>query len=100
MGGSIQGAQGRAGQGWTEEGRAGLGKVPPAPCPNTGQFWFRGPKCGHTGLPCLDKPVLLRGTYHRTQVADKSHPCPYTDYKRVHATQNTRAHRITTTAII
>ena len=31
--------------------------------------WLRGQKCGNTGLPCLDKPVLPCGTYHGTHVA-------------------------------
>jgi len=29
-----------------------------------------GQKCGNTGSPCSDKPVLPRGTYHGTHVAD------------------------------
>ena len=44
------------------------GTPPPPPYPDAG-FWFMGQKYGNTGSPCLDKPVLLPGTYHRTHVA-------------------------------
>ena len=56
--------------------------VPPPPCPNTGRFWFRGQKCGNTGLLGLDKPVLPRGTYHGTHVAGNEQRTVH-DYKRV-----------------
>ena len=59
------------------------------------RFWFGGQKYG---LPCVGKPVLLRGTYHGTHVADISQPsftttkgCP----TRRHTPHNTRAHGIT-----
>ena len=31
---------------------------PPPLCPNWPRFWFKGKKCGNTGLPYLDKPML------------------------------------------
>ena len=58
--------------------------LPPPPRPNTG--WFRGQKCGNTGSSFLDKPVLPRGMYHGTHVADISHPDPSKhDKARQHA---------------
>ena len=43
---------------------------PPPPLAQTqARFWFQDQKCGNTGSPCLDKPVLARGTYCGTQVA-------------------------------
>ena len=49
----------------------------PAPPVLTGaRFWFRVQKSGNTWSQCLNKPVLPRGTYHRTHVADISHPYP------------------------
>ena len=35
-----------------------------------------GRKCGNTGSPCLDKPVLPRSTWHGTHVAGISQPDP------------------------
>ena len=38
--------------------------IPSHPIPlvlTRARFWFRGQKCGNTGSPCLDKPVLGRG---------------------------------------
>ena len=32
--------------------------------------WCRGQKCGNTGSPCLDRPMLPRGTYHGTPLHD------------------------------
>ena len=49
---------------------------PPALVLTRAKFWFRGHKCGNTGSPCLDKPVLPHGTYHGTLVADISQPSP------------------------
>ena len=37
---------------------------------------FRRQKCGNVGSPCLDKPVLLRGTYHGTHIARISESDP------------------------
>ena len=46
------------------------------------RFWFQDQKCGNTGSPCLDKPVLARGTYCGTQVAGIAQPIVH-DYERV-----------------
>ena len=40
-----------------------------------GRFWFRGQRCGNTGSPGLDKPLLPpRGTHQGSHVADVSPP--------------------------
>ena len=41
------------------------------------------------GSPCLDKPVLLCGTYHRTHVAGISQPYPFMTTKGCPARQHT-----------
>ena len=75
--------------------------VTPTPVPTQAKFWLRGQKGGNTGLPCLDKLVLPRGTSHGTRGADNSHPYPVVTTKGCptgHPTpQNTRAHGITAT---
>ena len=38
------------------------------------RFWFRRGNCGNTRSPCLDKPMVPSGMYHRTHVADVSQP--------------------------
>ena len=49
--------------------------VPSPPLAQTrARFWFQDQKCGNTGSPCLDKPVLARGTYYGTQVAGIAQP--------------------------
>ena len=35
-----------------------------------------GQRCGNTVLPCSDRPVVPRGTYHGTRVADIGQPLP------------------------
>ena len=50
-------------------------EVPSPPLAQTrARFWFQDQKCGNTGSPCLDKPVLARGTYYGTQVAGIAQP--------------------------
>ena len=57
--------------------------TPPPPRAQTrARFWFQHQKCGNTGSPCLDKPVLARGTYCGTQVAGIAQPIVH-DYERV-----------------
>ena len=51
------------------------GAVTPPPFAQTqARFWFQDQKCGDTGSPCLDKPVLARGTYCGTQVVGIAQP--------------------------
>ena len=45
-------------------------------CPNTARFWFKGQKCGNMGLPCLDKPVLPRGSTMEHMLQAKASPTP------------------------
>ena len=75
---------------------------PPAPLVLIwAQVLVQGQKCGKTGSPSLDRPVLPHGTYHRTHVADISHAYPFTTMKGCplgqHTPQSTRAHGITGT---
>ena len=55
---------------------------PPPPAQTRARFWFQDQECGNTGSPCLDKPVLARGTYCGTQVAGIAQPIVH-DYERV-----------------
>ena len=57
-------------------------EVPPPLAQTRARFWFQDQKCGNTGSPCLDKPVLARGTYCGTQVAGIAQPIVH-DYERV-----------------
>ena len=57
-------------------------KYPPPLAQTRARFWFQDQKCGNTGSPCLDKPVLARGTYCGTQVAGIAQPIVH-DYERV-----------------
>ena len=83
-----------------DRGRSGR-RSPPPRVLTWAKFWFRGQKCGNTGSPCLEKPVLPRGTRHRTHVAGITQPHTSKHDKGrptgQHAPQNTRAHGITAT---
>ena len=57
-------------------------RTPPPLAQTRARFWFQDQKCGNTGSPCLDKPVLARGTYCGTQVAGIAQPIVH-DYERV-----------------
>ena len=62
-----------------ENHRNQLSRVPHPPCPNRGRVLVQGRGGGGAGgrsrvLPCLDKPMLPHGKYHRTHIAANATP--------------------------